>query len=80
MVRQQEKKTTKKRSNTFLSADAGIEELTEEDIKAFVYGDPLRSYLGLVDIKNHRAEDNLTSVKFRESASDATKFLNLLGL
>ena len=57
-----------------------LDELTEDDInKACVYGGPLRNYLGLVDIKNHRAEDNMNSSKFRERATTVDNMLNLLG-
>ena len=39
-------------------------ELDEAVLKNFLYGtNPLQNYLGLVDTRNHEAEDNLKSEK-----------------
>ena len=43
-----------------------LDDPTDADIKAFMYGDTLRNYLGLIDINNHLREDNMKSIKFRE--------------
>ena len=45
-----------------------------------MYGnDPLKNFVGLVDIENHYSEDKLKSIRFRERASVVHKFPNLYG-
>ena len=46
---------------------------------AYMYGGPLRRCFGLVNITNHRREDNLKCIKFRECASAINKLINMLG-
>ena len=46
----------------------------------FLYGtNPFRNFLALVDVQNHRAEDNLRSDKFLEQARIVNRLLELLG-
>ena len=44
-----------------------------------MYGDPLRNYLGLIDMDNLHTEDNLQSINFSERAHVVDKLRKLLG-
>ncbi|MFM7987247.1 MAG: hypothetical protein ACKPKO_48835 [Candidatus Fonsibacter sp.] len=57
-----------------------LDELTEQDLKAFMYGEnPLDNYLSLIDIRNHHKEDNLKSAKFIERSQTVQKLMKSLG-
>jgi hypothetical protein len=54
--------------------------LDPDILKNFIYGnDPFRNFLALVDIRNHRSEDNLRSEKFLEQVSLVNKLIEHLG-
>jgi stalled ribosome alternative rescue factor ArfA len=55
-------------------------ELEEKSLKSFLYGtNPLNNYVGLIDSRNHEAEDNLRSDKQIEKVKVARRLLELLG-
>ena len=52
----------------------------EDVLPNFLYGDnPFRNLLALIDVENHRAEDNLRSDKFLEQVRIVNRLLELLG-
>ena len=54
--------------------------LDEDVLPNFLYGNnPFRKFLSLVDVQNHRAEDNLRSEKFLEKVRIVNRLLELLG-
>ena len=56
------------------------QELSEEVLNNFIYGtNPLYNYLGLIDAKNHLAEDNLKSKKHLEKIEIVQVLLERLG-
>ena len=56
------------------------DELKEDILVAHIYGEkPYESFLALVDVENHHAEDNLRSDKQLERVKVAGRLLQLLG-
>ena len=54
--------------------------LDEDVLPNFLYGNnPFRNFLSLIDVQNHRAEDNLRSEKFLEQVRIVNRLLELLG-
>jgi hypothetical protein len=56
-----------------------VEELDPKALKPYLYDDVFKSFLGLVDVRNHREEDTMQSVKFRERCHLARELIRGLG-
>ena len=56
-----------------------VEELDPKALKPYLYDDVFKSFLGLVDVRNHREEDTMQSVKFRERCQLARELIRGLG-
>ena len=56
-----------------------VEELDPKALKPYLYDDIFKSFVGLVDVRNHREEDTMQSVKFRERCHLARELIRGLG-
>ena len=57
-----------------------LDDLTDKDTHVSMSGDPVRMLTSSINSKNHRNEDNLKSVKFRERAMAVNQLISMLGL
>ena len=53
--------------------------MPDKGLKACMHGDPLRSYLSLMSIKNQHNEDILKSVRCRERSMAVSNMINMPG-